>query len=244
MIINEIVKNLAEMFFIELSIYEDPKYFAEPVRSKIDTSKIRIRDIKKYRLLFFNISQAIKKVQKYPIIFEYFYPESEKITNYEALEHHVHAYLEDLDSLKEKIRIFLTTLKNDLKKIASNKKEVDSAIKFVVGKVISTFAQVSEHRDPHHHEGPKFIDSDLVDAKAADTIKSMSNIFNPEFIQSVQKKGQDSFAKSKSFWIETAKKNSVQIDGLVEHVLSRHREWMYQFLNIKPIVEELLKTPK
>ncbi len=113
-----------------------------------------------------------KKLVKYKLYFAEFYPETEKITKTEALEHHIHAYLEDLDILKNKVKHFLGALKNDLKKIAINKNEIDRALKHLVGQVENIFNNVSRyrHRHSHHHRGMKFTDGNIVDSELAHII--------------------------------------------------------------------------
>jgi alpha-ribazole phosphatase/probable phosphoglycerate mutase len=237
-----------EKLFVDISLYEDPKMLNEDARETIDASHVNIKDLKKYRLLIFNINKAFKKVQRYPVYFETFYPSTHRITKYEALEHHLHAYLEDLDGLRNKITTLLSTLKNDLKRIATNKKEVEGAIKHMITKVEDAFSQVKNFRHPHHHVGPKFIDGDLVNAEVAHTFNQpgspLSRFFKPEFIQKMRQREIDSIEKSRTYWVETAKNNNAQLLGLIEHVSSRNADWIYQYLKIKPIVNQLIDKSK
>lgn len=78
-----------------------------------------------------SIRWFLKKVLKYELYFSDFYPkETHSISDSEALEHHVHAYLEDLNTLKTKIIDYIGSLKNDLQPIAKNKEEVSGALDF------------------------------------------------------------------------------------------------------------------
>ena len=58
---------------------------------------------KKYTDLIRNIRYAWLKVGKYPTYFDAFYPSPEIISEAECLTHHVHAYLDDLYTVKTKV---------------------------------------------------------------------------------------------------------------------------------------------
>lgn len=227
-------KILAEMTF-----YSNPDLLIEKAREGINFDSIDKDKIKKYQTLLVNIKWALDKVLKYPVYFEEFYPKSDKIQKHEALEHHVHSYIEDLNILRNKIHVFLGTLKNDLKKIAINKEEIDSALKFLEGQVYKVFKNVSDTRNPHNHKGNRFKDGDLVDVEfvrvqLADNFPLKSQ-FKPEFLKELKQREEASFKKAQERWIKMATNNSKQTSGLVEDVFNRNKGFLYQLLKIKTI---------
>lgn len=86
----------------------------------------------------------------------------------EALEHHIHAYLNDLQALREKILYFVGSLKNDVKRDVSDKQAVDKQFGVLTKKIFQVFSQVAEYRNPHQHTAFKFIDGAVLDAQGAE----------------------------------------------------------------------------
>lgn len=223
----------------ELSVFRDPNLLKPEFIDKIKTEGVDKKKIEKYHQLLVHINQFYKKIQKYPLYFSEFYPPSQNINDYEALEHHVHAYLEDVDILKNKIQVFLGVLKNDLKTVALNKKEIEYALEWLIKQVQKVFKGTTDHRNPHHHRGMKFLDSDIVDAEIARTLLSVPHPLNallkPESIPILKERAQLSFKKAKERWVRTAEKNNVQITGLVNDIFERVGGFMYDYLEIEPI---------
>ncbi len=219
----------------------EPGLFREEYGNKVNQEEINSKKLKEYNVLLMTISQACKKVLKYELYFSEFYPSCYRITNSEALEHHIHAYLEDVVILKNKLTVFLGVLKNDLKKIAVNKKEIDKALTFFIRQTEGCFKGISTARDPHHHKGVKFIDSDIIDSEFSHTIltldEPMKATFNSEFLEKLKKREVGSFLKAKTRWIETARKNNEQISGLINEIFERNNNFIYNFLGIKKIVK-------
>ncbi len=226
---------------IDITTHLHPEFLKRDYKGKVDTKGINRKKLEEYNILLMAISQAYKKVMRYELYFSEFYPDSQKIRKSEALEHHVHAYLEDLIILRNKLIVFLGVLKNDLKKVATNKKEIEKALNFIVGQVQKTFDNVSLGRDPHHHKGTKFIDTNLVDSEFAHTIlnvdKSVKDTLNPEFLEKLKKREIESFEKAKTKWIKIAQNNNPQISGLIDELFKRNNDFIYKFLNIKKLVE-------
>lgn len=223
----------------ELGFYENPNILKKEAQEGIDFRNVDKKEINKYRVVLTNIKWAQEKVLKYPLYFEEFYADPDSVPKHEALEHHVHAYIEDLNILRNKIHVFLGVLKNDLKKAATNKDEVNAALKFLEAQIYDVFKNVSDTRNPHNHKGNIFKDGDIVDVEFArmslDKNFPLRSRFKPEFIEELKKQEVDSFDKAKAKWIERAQKNNEQTSGLVEDVLSRNRDFLYQLLNIKPL---------
>jgi len=228
-----------DQILCDLTAYLEPNFLQVEYRTKIDTSNIDKAKLMKYFKLLTSISRVYKKVQKYELFFAEFYPETKKIKKHEALEHHIHAYLEDLIMLKNKITTFLGALKNDLKKIAKNKKEINIALTWLIGEVNRVFDNVSKYRDPHHHKGLTFIDGDLIDSEMAHMVTKndspLRDLFKSEFIDELKKRETESFEKAKRGWVSMAKKNNAEISGLVNDVLERNKSLLYKLLNIKSV---------
>ncbi len=240
-----IKKNSIDKVLGDFIVYTQPDYFKPGSFPSIDYAKINKEKIEKYYQLINAINQIYTKVVQYELYFSDFYPPAGKIKNFEALEYHIHSYLEDLTILKNKLQVFLGVLKNDLKKIASNAAEVEQALSVFITKIENAFADVNKHRGPHHHKGSKFLDSDLVDVRTFDLILQegsyLQSLLRPEAVEEVRQRAISSFDKAKQNWVERARKNSEQMTGLVNHVIDSVKGWMYGALDITPVKELLEK---
>jgi len=237
---NKIPKiNNLDQILSDIIIHIHPNYLKGDYKNKINVQSLDKKKLNEYYRLLTSISFVYKKIMKYELYFAEFYPETKRITKTEAIEHHIHAYLEDLDILKNKVKHFLETLKNDLKMVAINKSEIDKALKHFVGQVINVFDKVSKHRNPHHHRGMKFFDANLVDSDLAHTMLQDNNplrdSFKPEFLIELRKREVESFEKARTNWVTLAKKNNVQISGFIREVFERNKEFIYDFLNIRSV---------
>lgn len=235
----------------DLAIYQNPDLLKDEYGNLLDTSKMNLLDVKKYQELLSNIDYFFKKTLKYELYFQEFYSTSDKIGTVEALNHHIHSYLEDSDILKNKIEVFLGTLKNDIKETLENNKierdNIDEFFKAGIDKTKEVFLGVSEHRNPHHHNGMRFIDGDLLKAENAHNQQKIlqSDVFSkminqeklPEFIEKLQKEEEESFENAKIRWIKIAKKNNEQASGYLNSLFETVSPSLYQFLKIKPSKE-------
>src|SRR3989339_937363 len=100
-----------------LLICNDPALFKTMSSQLSRGNRFEKKNIKKYLLLSQSIMWCLKKILRYELYFNKFYPKTKQIPKIEALEHHVHAYLEDLTTLKNKLSHYIGTLKNDLNHI-------------------------------------------------------------------------------------------------------------------------------
>lgn len=247
-------ENELERLLRDLISHQDPQLLKEEYRSRIDTTKINVPKLDEYLILLMGINQAFTKIQRYPIYFAKFYPSNEEsIKRAEALKHHMHAYLEDLNIFKNRTIAFLGTLKNDLKKIAINKEDVEVALDTIIKNTREVFDQVSQYRNPHNKRGMDFIDSDLVDHEMAYTMLSDENPlrdrFLPEFIDTLTRRREESFETAKENRIELSEKNCTELKGFLDHVIRNSRNLIDQFLGISSITPSLEKevsteTPK
>jgi len=233
--------NALDQIFVDMGIHKNPRLLKEEYASRINVSRVDQNKLKQYQKLLFEISRAHTKLVKYNIYFDHFYPATDQIQKCEALEHHIHAYLQDLVILKNKITCFLGILKHDLMKVAANHKEVEEALTFLTKQVQNTFKEVSAYRNPHHHSGPRFVDSDLVDSQTAHTLLRKDHFlrdkFVPEFLEELRYQEVESFEKARKRWVGIAHKNNEQISGLVNEVFERTKDWLYQFLEMRPVKE-------
>lgn len=237
----------------DFGIYQEPKLLKTEFIGRLDTTSIDMEGIKKYQILLSNINYAWRKTLKYEKYFSIFYMPDGSIENFEALNHHIHAYLQDMDTLKNKIEVFLGILKNDLKKFATNKKEVEEFLKSGVKKTDEVFRGISKHRNPHVHTGMRFMDGDLLKAENAHhALELFANpVFDamlnkekkPELLAKFTKEKVESFETAKDRWIKMAKNNNGQTSGYIEALLKGIRPLLYQFLNIKP-VKEIVDLPQ
>ena len=232
------IKGKFNKIIANVGYYYHPEYLREEYRSKLDTKDIDIKKIEGYFQLLSTINFFLNKIKGYDLYFSNFYPDGDSIKKTEALEHHIYAYLEYLDIFRNKVSWFLGTLKNDLKKIALNKGEIDFALKTFIDNMEKVFTQLKQNRHPHHHKGMKFLDPDLVNAQALQTILESRGKFldtlTPDFLDQIEKKLETSFKKAQSNWIDLAKRNSEQMSGFIDEVFSRNEEFIYKVLDIKP----------
>lgn len=223
--------------------YLHPEYFIEEFKNRIVAGKKFNKEItEKYYKIIISINWFLKKVSRYEVYFLEFYPQSENIKKHEALEHNIHAYLEDVETLKNKLTHYVGCLKNDLKQVAINKKEISDALDWLKGQVIKTFEGVSVLRGEHRHKGYRFVDSNIIDIEMAETMLSETSPFKGQLTQYAlehfEKQKVESFEKAKAFWVDTAKKNLSQVEGVTNETLEKTKNFLYKLLDITPITFE------
>ena len=237
--------HILDEIMADLWIYQDPKILKEEYVRLFDISTVNSSAIKKYINGFLNLRYAWQKTLCYKKYFEEFYTTDERIDKVEALNHHIHAYLEDMTTLKNKIEVLFGQMKNDIRKIASNKKDIEEFFSAGVKKTKEVFAQVSMHRDEHRHRGMRFFDGDLLRAENAQGFLVMisnplfdamlNQEYKPQLVTKFTKEKEDLFETAKKRWVEMAKKNDVQTRGYLEALLKGVRSPLYQFLNIRSV---------
>lgn len=236
--------NRFDLLSFEIQVHLDPKLLSNS--DEIDTSKLNRKRLKKYSDLIHTMMMAFKKVQKYELYFSKFYSSTEEISQSEALEHHVHAYLQDLTILSNKIEVFLNILKSDLKRVAPNNDEVCASIDEVKKLMMKTFKRVKETRHPHQHAGYRFLDYDITRASSIRSmIQSGNKLFldrlKPGALDYLDKEATKSFEKAKAYYVERAKKNEKGLSKLMERFFWSIEDLIYQFLGIKPVISSKIK---
>lgn len=240
-------RHILDEMMTDFYFHQDPRFLRIEYSQLIDASKANQTGIKKYMQSFFNLRYAWQKTLKYKKYFEHFYPQTGQIEKIEALNHHIHAYLEDMETLKNKIEVLFGEMKNDIKKVASNKKDIDEFFKAGIEKTKEVFAQVSKHRGEHRHRGMRFFDPDLLKAENANGFLEivatpqfdamLNQEYKPQLIEKFTREREESFEIAKKRWIEMAKRNDEQTTGYLDAILKGSRSPLYQFLNIKPVQE-------
>ena len=219
-------QHLIEEILADLSVYSEPKMLRVGISELLNIGSVNMSGVEKYRELLSNLRYAWKKCLRYTQYFEEFYPPANKIEKFEALYHHIHAYLQDMTILKNKTEVLLGEMKNDIKKIAVNRREIDAFFKSGIEKTAEVFSQVSKHRHAHTHRGTRFFDGDLLKAENAHgtlelfTTGAFKGMLNPdyreEFLAKLQKEKEESFESAKKNWVEMAKRNDEQTSGYLD----------------------------
>ena len=221
----------------DILVYLHPEWLIPSYVDKVDNTGVDKKKLEKYFHFLTNINYFYKKILRYETYFTYFYPESKEIDKAEALEYHIYSYLETFDILRNKIVAFLGTLKNDLKVMAQNKREIDQALKQFISKIEETFNGVKNQRHPHHHTGYRFLNNDIVDATAFLTMLKddfpMRGMINT---QELEVRTEKSLEKAKRDYIDLSVKNNEQVTGLINTVFEKNRNFIYTILNIKHLV--------
>jgi len=238
----KIEQNELDKIISAILVHRNPNMLVWDYKDKINTDNHNNKKLDEYNILLSSVNYFFKKILKYEIYFADFYPNTKVITKAEALEYHIYAYLQYMVILKNKLTTFFGVLKNDLKKIASNKQEIDLALKFIIGKIEETFNDVKKHRNPHHHKGYRFLNGDLVDSDMWNTmLKDDFPLKDRVNVKFVKQKEIESFEKAKSDYIELSRKNNEQITDLINTVVERNKDFIYKVLNIKSIKEAMDK---
>lgn len=230
--IDKVVSNL--LLYINPDIVL-PSYTSELVKGKFFNLKM----VKKYWHILSSIDWFVKKISKYESFFIYFYPNHEKISESDALEHHIHAYLEDMKTLENKLIFFINSLKNDLKKIAINKHEIISSFEIIEGKIFKAFTTPSELRNKHRHFGSRFLDHNVADAQNASFFLDqplLRGMVTEKGLAEILEKKQKAMIDGKDFWSENAINNYKKIYGMANDVVRLTKGFLYEALDIKPVI--------
>ena len=231
-------------------MHENPEVVKPEYRLRLSQETKDKKTLKKYARLLTAVRQRYDKLLRYPVYFQYFYPTDGGITQIEALEHHVHAYLEDMDALRDKLKIYYNCLEKDLLREASNKKEVKIFFKVLEEKIYEVFKNATKIRVPHHHKGMSFTDNEILDHRTAslmlDGHTNSGLLLSPEGIIHFEKMKSESLFAAKNKWIQIANNNNDQMIGFISELFNKTDYLVYQFLKINrvqsSIREELTST--
>jgi hypothetical protein len=187
-----------------------------------------------------SIEWIAKRLSKYPIYFQEFYSTSASNPDFEALEYHIHSYLEDTETFYNKIRNYLGVVKNVCNK--DKGKQGQDRVRVIVSileTISNIFKQVSKIRGDHRHGEFRHLDSNVVDAERFETIITgrhpLSDQFTPYTIEHFTTLRSKSIGDGKAHWTSIAEKNRENIDGIVEMVMLDTKEILYEIIGITPI---------
>lgn len=231
---SDLEKTLADLTACLFPEYLLPPYNTEQKKG----SKFCIKIVDKYWHILSTIDWFVKKISKYELYFTDFYPNGNKITHIEALEHHIHAYLEDMETLKNKLDVFVTNLKNDLKKISTNKKEIDRVLKTLRSNIYMAFSS-SQLRGAHRHGIDRFVDYHVVKGQLANTFLEqpiLRDRLTKTGLEKLASKRDGSLTQGKKWWSNNAANNYKECYGLVNEVMRRNKDLLYKLLDIEPIL--------
>ncbi len=236
-------EHVIDAILSDLVIYDNPSLLKPEYQQIIAALTPNSDLIKKHFASLSNIRAAWQKVLRYEVYFAEFYPTSHNIPIFEALNHHVNGYLQDMTTLRNKIEVWLG-FKNDAKKEFSNKKDIEEFYNAAISKTKEVFDGVAKHRDPHHHKGPRFLDPDILKAETAHFISEaitnpkfplpLSQAAVPDILSKLQKNKSEAFETAKERWVKTARENNIQATGYLNGLLALARPNLCRLLDIKP----------
>lgn len=203
----------------DIAIALDPSLLGIDIQ-KAEGEKKRI--LERYLEILESLDWALKKIARYEDYFAHFY--SPEIKDYEALEHHIHSYLQDFTLLKNKLEVFLNALKNDIKNEVVKKELLE-----IKPLIINQFEGVKKARDPHHHKGWRFIEGDIEKLRTIELIASTPSMENIRELN----KPKELFLLTKQHWIKQAKENSEKMSEMTNKLFIALEKDLYQLLQLQ-----------
>lgn len=223
----------------DMSAYYKPELLLPKYKSQINVKNLERKKIEGYYNSLLDINYFYKKIIKYETYFRYFYPRSNKIEKSEALSCHIYLYMEILDILRNRLVAFLGMLKNDLKKISTNKEEVSHALKHLIDNVEKTFDNVKKHRHPHHHSGKRLINNNIIEIELLSTLLRDDTPFKGQLnVNEIEIRKKENFNKAKESYINLSRKNSKNMIKLINIVFEKTNYFIYTVLNIRPLMDD------
>lgn len=221
-----------------------PDILLEPIHIE-KGDNFNLKKVKDYNLKLYNIASFLDKISKYPIYFKCFFPQDEKISKFEALEHHIHAYIQDLYAFKEKIKTFINLQKKDLKKIHVNPDLIDKNYSDFAQAIEEIFDHIKDIRDPHVHYGSSFLDENIVEGRGLEALiqnselkKYLTEYAKNELPQRIEK----NFTISQNNWIEISSQHVINSIDLLDLIISETKQNLFTLLDFKEIDLESLRT--
>lgn len=124
-----------------------------------------------------DISTVLDRVCKYNVYFESFYPaKSDLITEAEAVEYHLHSYVQDIYSLQEKIGRLIGHLKRDISQFEiGDESKVKELLDHLLTQIINGLKQTVALRGSHVHD-MSLRDLEISEARLLKTVSSITNV--------------------------------------------------------------------
>ena len=233
------MKTTLEIISDDIVLYLYPEYLTLELKKKIASTNFDEELTKKYQLKFLAINQALVNISKFEMYFSKLYIEDENVPKHDILKYHIQNYIQSISNLENKLIVLIGTIKNDLLKVVDNKQEVKSLATHLIKEVQKSFANVTLHRNTHVHDGLEFNDNNILSAKASDLLLQNKHLLTDEAIETIEKRLDTSFNKSQKDWVTIYGNNTSQINGIVEEVMSRNKEFIYLLTKIETLRDEL-----
>lgn len=100
-----------------------------------------------------DVFTVLERLDRYGIYFESFYPDPSLISEAEAIEYHLHNYIQDTYSLKEKISKLIGCIKNDLPHFEiANPEDVKALLDHLKAQIESGLKKTITLRHKHVHD--------------------------------------------------------------------------------------------
>lgn len=166
-----------------------------------------------------DISTVFERLNRYEVYFSSFYPaDIELINEAEALEYHLHSYLQEFYSLKEKIVRLIRYIKKSVKHFpeVGNPEIVYKLLDHVMRQVEKGMEQVTVVRGKHVHD-MTVRDTEISKAKAIKAISNLGAINKERAIVQYE----SLIKNSKKKYLAQATKNKEQINKLKNHIAPR-----------------------
>lgn len=202
-------------------------YFIKNFDVDVMLGKIGPRNPKEILALQFftainDIAALFDKLAKYDVYFEDFYPANfDNISAAEALEYHLHSYLQDSYLVKERVENTLNLLKNKLNKYnLINILEIEKALKHVSNQIENALDSALVLRHKHVHRST-VRDNDLSNAIMIHTILNLKGQFSTTEINEMTSKYEVFLSTAKNKYMAQAKNNKSQVLGMKDYFAIR-----------------------
>lgn len=232
-----------------LFVHDEPEILGDEGKALVVAISIDKKMLKRYIDLARNIRYSWQKVKRYPDYFDRFYPSNEVISEVECLTHHIHAYLDDLYTVQEKVFVLLNTLKNEANKVVNNADEFKASLEQLKEKMKKGSVELDKHRGQHRHKGMRFFHEELLRAENAEMqIAQLNGLFSSMFDEEKKKylvvklavERDENFTAARKYWVETAKRNSEMLDKSFDSLFYGLGQNIYQLLGIETTARVLL----
>jgi hypothetical protein len=166
-----------------------------------------------------DLKTVFDRLQKYPVYFESFYTnEKELISDAEAIEYHLHSFIQDIYILQERLIRIVGHIRKDLKNFELDHDEsLKNLLNHLDEQVRSVLGAVTTGSRKRHVHDATVRDSDLSEAKLSDTLKKV----DPTLATIVEQKSIELTSKAKSHYIKEAKRNAQHMEHLQDFISPR-----------------------
>ena len=198
------------------------KYFTDEFSIELLFGQRKPKDIKEeFVMEIFNrvndIYYVFEKLGKYELYFDKFYPDPVLISEAEVLEYHLHSYLQEIYSLREKmIRLLNVIRKKVILFDIGNPEDVNKVINHLKKQVEKGLTETLKIRDNHVHD-KSVRDFNITKAKALKSLSDMKYINQEQF----KEKYEPLIMLSKQKYTLQARKNNDELVKMFNFVTCR-----------------------